>query len=230
MSQATLDVSQSTSDSDVQVVLASESENYILCTLSKKKDLLQVPLDLVFSEGDEISFSCVGGVVHLTGYLVPNDEFDGFGDGEEDVDSEQEELEVNSKPTSKSLKRMLEAAEAEARDSDEEDIDSDESGLDESGDGDDSDDDDVEEEEDGEEEEEEIEEPVAKKPKQNGTTVVNGKAPKNEKSPVAQPIKERKLNGGVIVEDIRIGKGQEAVNGRTVQVRFNYNWFRSFMY
>lgn len=233
MSQATLDTSQSTSDADVQVVLASENENYILCTLSKKRDVLQVPLDLVFSEGDEIAFSCVGGVVHLTGYLVPNDDdFDGFGGEELDSELElgdEEEESVAPKPNKK-LQKLLEAA---GQDESDDDVDSDvdengqEEEADDDSDEDDEEDDDEEEDDDSDdsEDDQEVVEPAAKKPKQqNGTaTAVNGKAPKPEAAKpqaaaAAAPAKPKTLNGGVTIEDIRAGKGEEAKAGRTVSV------------
>lgn len=61
LSQACIDLSQTPGDKDVQVQvhLTSESENYILCTLDRKNNL-QARLDLVFSEGDDIAFSCIG--------------------------------------------------------------------------------------------------------------------------------------------------------------------------
>lgn len=61
LSQACLDLSQTPEDKDaqVQVHLTSENENYILCTLDRKNNL-QARLDLVFSEGDDIAFSCIG--------------------------------------------------------------------------------------------------------------------------------------------------------------------------
>lgn len=57
MTQAALDAN-APSDENVQVWLASGSENYLLCTLSKA--VKQIALNLIFSEGDEIAFSCVG--------------------------------------------------------------------------------------------------------------------------------------------------------------------------
>lgn len=61
LSQACLDLSQTPDDEDVQVqvLLTSDNENHILCTLDRKSNL-QAPLDLMFSEGDDIAFSCVG--------------------------------------------------------------------------------------------------------------------------------------------------------------------------
>lgn len=91
LSQAALDLSKS-SDDDVQVMLTSEDNTYLLCTLGKKTP--QVALDLNFDEGDHISLSTKGeGIVHLTGYLVPieDDLFDNF---EDDLEAEEEEVEV----------------------------------------------------------------------------------------------------------------------------------------
>lgn len=59
LSHAALDVNETTVETDVQVMLTSEKENYIICTLNKK-NCIQTNLDLVLSEGDEIAFSCIG--------------------------------------------------------------------------------------------------------------------------------------------------------------------------
>lgn len=213
-------------------MLASENQNYILCTLSKKRDVLQVPLDLVFSEGDEIAFSCAGGVVHLTGYLVPNDDdFDGFGgeEGDSDLelgDEEQEQVALTKKPNKK-LQQLLEAAGQDDDSDDDVDSDVDEENGQEDDDEDDDDDEEDDEDDDDdseEEEDEEIFEPVAKKQKQQNGVAVNGKAPKQPeavaKTAVPTTTKPKTITGGVIVEDIRVGKGEEAKAGRTVQVSF----------
>lgn len=239
LSQATLDVNKTGADADIQVTLTSDNENYILCTLSKKKDVLQVPLDLVFSEGDEISFSS-NGEVHLTGYLIPNDEFDGYGPegDDEELDEEEEDEEVPelvpaaAKKLSKKQLELKKLLEAELQQDDEEDSDFDEEAgdaedVDEEED-DDEEDDDEDDDDDSEEddEEEEIAEPVAKKQKQSNG-VANGKAekvqPKKQEQPqpkvAQQESKEKVLQGGVKVEDIRVGKGPEAKPGKKVQVR-----------
>lgn len=69
-------------------MLTSENENFLLCTLQKGKSN-QSMLDLNFAEGDVIGFSAKGsGTVHLTGFLVPGDDF--FGNGP-DMGSEEED-------------------------------------------------------------------------------------------------------------------------------------------
>lgn len=90
LSHAALDLSK-VGDGDVQVMLTSEENTYLLCTLGKKTP--QVSLDLNFDEGDQISLSTKGdGVVHLTGYLVPS-EADMF-DSDEEVEEEEEEVDA----------------------------------------------------------------------------------------------------------------------------------------
>ena len=94
VSHATLDVnSYSGGDDDVvQVWLTTDDTNHLLCNVTKKSS--HVPLDLAFSEGENIAFFSKGhGIVHLTGFLLPEDpEFGGFGDfGEEEADAEEEE-------------------------------------------------------------------------------------------------------------------------------------------
>lgn len=93
LSQAALDLSKS-NGGDVQVMLTSEENTYLLCTLGK--DRPQVALDLNFEEGDQISLATKGdGMVHLTGYLVPSEEdmFGGLGDDEEEEEDEEMEEE-----------------------------------------------------------------------------------------------------------------------------------------
>lgn len=94
LSQAALDLSKN-NGGDVQVMLTSEENTYLLCTLGK--DRPQVALDLNFEEGDQISLATKGeGMVHLTGYLVPSEEdmFGGLGDDEEEEEDEELEEEV----------------------------------------------------------------------------------------------------------------------------------------
>lgn len=96
LSQAALDLSKS-NGGDVQVMLTSEENTYLLCTLGK--DRPQVALDLNFEEGDQISLATKGdGMVHLTGYLVPTEEdmFGGLGDDEEEDEEEDAEVEAES--------------------------------------------------------------------------------------------------------------------------------------
>ncbi|XP_055523736.1 39 kDa FK506-binding nuclear protein [Wyeomyia smithii] len=89
LSQAALDLSKA-GDGDVQVMLTSEENTYLLCTLGKKTP--QVSLDLNFDEGDQISLSTKGeGIVHLTGYLVPSEA--DFMDSDEDAEEEEVEAE-----------------------------------------------------------------------------------------------------------------------------------------
>lgn len=91
LSAASLDYASSDAD-PVQVMYTQDDNSYLLCTLQKGK-IYQCALDLNFKEGDKLFFSTKGnGIVHLTGYLIPEDEdFDDFGD----IDSnEEDEAEV----------------------------------------------------------------------------------------------------------------------------------------
>lgn len=94
LSQAALDLSKCDDrddDAKIQVMLTSEDNTYLLCTLGKRTP--QVALDLNFDQGDHISLSTKGeGIVHLTGYLVPSEQ-DLFGSDDDD-EEEAEELEV----------------------------------------------------------------------------------------------------------------------------------------
>jgi FK506-binding nuclear protein len=91
LSQAALDHSSSDNE-PVQVMYTHEENSYLLCTLQKGK-VFQVALDLNFQEGDKLCFSTKGnGIVHLTGFLVEDDDFDQFADmdGLEGEESEEE--------------------------------------------------------------------------------------------------------------------------------------------
>jgi FK506-binding nuclear protein len=109
----------------VSVMLVSDDNAYLLCTL-RKGSICQVPLDLNFAEGDKISFSTKGnGIVHLTGYLIP--EGDDFGmdesdsDEGEDASAELEKLmgkEANGKKAKAEKPKKAEATKAKKEDSD----------------------------------------------------------------------------------------------------------------
>lgn len=277
LSQAALDLSKS-NGGDVQVMLTSEENTYLLCTLGK--DRPQVALDLNFEEGDQISLATKGdGMVHLTGYLVPSEEdmFGGLGDEEEDEEEDAELEEEVAAPAkngkaakqdriAKKVAQKVNAKEVQLEEGDEDDMDetfelpkgakkaesdddeddsdeddSDDEGLDESkadgeeDDSDDDDDDDDEEDDDDDDDEEddsEDEQPkakvakVEKKPaKQNG--VENGKASskelKKEDKSAGQKEeagKTRTLQGGLVVEDLKVGGGVEAKPGKKVAVYY----------
>lgn len=85
VSTAALDTAQVKGNEDIQVLLTSDNNTFLLCTLNKER-IPQCPLDLNFAEGDKISFSIKGeGLVHLTGFLIPDDDF------MNDLDDEEEE-------------------------------------------------------------------------------------------------------------------------------------------
>lgn len=76
ISHATLDVEsgQLAENDIIQVWINTVDGNHLLCNLSKKNS--QTTLDLAFSEGETISFFSKGaGSVHLTGFLLPDDDF-----------------------------------------------------------------------------------------------------------------------------------------------------------
>jgi len=92
ISNAALENNTKSSNQYVQVMLQHESSEFLLCTLQHGK-LLQQSLDLVFNSGETLTFSLNGsGVVHLTGYLLNDDEedpdFESYGDSsEEEIDA-----------------------------------------------------------------------------------------------------------------------------------------------
>ncbi|XP_012934836.1 46 kDa FK506-binding nuclear protein isoform X2 [Aplysia californica] len=80
LSMAALENKSGSNNEFVQVLLQHESSEYLLCTLQHGK-LLQQPLNLNFAAGEQVSFSLNGsGIVHLTGFVVP--EYEGEMDDE----------------------------------------------------------------------------------------------------------------------------------------------------
>lgn len=72
----------------VQVWVNIDDENHLICNLTKNAS--HVPLDLAFSEGENVAFYSKGnGVVHLTGFLLPEEPDYGF-DGLEEEENEDE--------------------------------------------------------------------------------------------------------------------------------------------
>lgn len=87
LTKASLD--HSTADNEpIQVMYSDGESTFLICTLQKGKEL-QCSLDLNFAEGDTVCFSTKGiGIVHLSGYMIPDDD---FGD-EMDLDDEDESV------------------------------------------------------------------------------------------------------------------------------------------
>ncbi|XP_047488574.1 46 kDa FK506-binding nuclear protein-like isoform X2 [Penaeus chinensis] len=90
ISAAVLDTTSVTDDEIIRVMVEVEGYETLICNLSKKLGILQCPLDLQFMEGSRIAFYTLGGkgVVHLSGYVIPDleDELD----EEEEVEEEEE--------------------------------------------------------------------------------------------------------------------------------------------
>lgn len=82
-------------DKLVSLMVQTEQAEFMLCTLEQGKTY-QVHLDLNFVEGEEVTFFLKGkGLVHLTGYLVPEDmdesAYANMMEGEESEDISEEE-------------------------------------------------------------------------------------------------------------------------------------------
>merc|ERR1711962_1474141 len=107
MSMAALEPSASLKE-PVSVMLHHEKNEYLLCTL-EQPHCRQQPLELEFTEGENITLTTVGGtgVIHLSGYLQPEVEHpydDELSDG--DVSEEEEEEEEIPKHIKKKAKQM----------------------------------------------------------------------------------------------------------------------------
>jgi FK506-binding nuclear protein len=85
ISKACLDLTAAT-DERVQVMCGYDNRKYLLCTL-QKDTCIQSSLDLNFDVGTEVSFITNGNAhVHLTGYLIQDEEPSDFGDDDADMD------------------------------------------------------------------------------------------------------------------------------------------------
>ncbi|CAL1687733.1 unnamed protein product [Lasius platythorax] len=92
VSMASLDTSLA-EETPVQVMVNYKERNFLLCTLKKNK-MWQIPLDLNFEKGTNLTFLCNGrGPVHLTGYLLPTYDTDSEGSSISITSEEVEELE-----------------------------------------------------------------------------------------------------------------------------------------
>lgn len=88
ISKASLDLDTATNE-PVQILVSYSGRVYLICTLQKDRSI-QESLDLMFQSGDKISFATNGpGHVHLTGYLIPEDESD-MDESDSDEDAEEE--------------------------------------------------------------------------------------------------------------------------------------------
>ncbi|KAK0089585.1 hypothetical protein PV325_006509 [Microctonus aethiopoides] len=237
VSMATLDVTTADAE-NVQVMLCYESRNYLLCNLSKGSHL-QMPLDLCFKKGTKIAFTSNGrGHVHLTGYLLPEEDLDDF-DESEDGEEEEEETEEEDVPqlVGKQAKRKAQTSPAGIKqtkrlkdqggfmelenssgddtedDSDAEnesaEIAEDDSEIEEEEEEDSDEDDD----DDEEEEEEEETKPQQKKNKQNKQQQAQQKQQKNQKVENQKPQKQQNnLTNGKDAKAKQVNKEEESEN------------------
>ncbi|XP_011333273.2 46 kDa FK506-binding nuclear protein [Ooceraea biroi] len=97
VSMASLDLAMS-GDSPVQVMVNYNNKNFLLCTLNKSSTW-QVPLDLNFEKETSVTFLCNGrGHVHLTGYMLPHDD---WTDSEASEVEEEQDIDTNVEKHSK---------------------------------------------------------------------------------------------------------------------------------
>lgn len=93
VSQATLDLktlNANDSDGVVQVWLFTDDADHLLANVSRQNSHVQ--LDLAFTEGETVAFYSKGsGTVHLSGYLLPDEEDDFPHMGDEEGEEEEDE-------------------------------------------------------------------------------------------------------------------------------------------
>lgn len=278
VSMAALDLQNCDANESVSVVCRKRDSDFILCSLSKKHNVFNVPLNLDFELGGEINFHVLGNsVVHLTGYMI--EDMESFEESDDSMGEEEEEESVaSSKDIFKNTKKLLgdfagkrkqdaaaqnkskkakldSSAATEDDDEDEEDsdfdvdTDGDDEDLEEEEEEDDDDDDEAEEDDGAAEILQKLE--AAKKDKskqagkQNNQQVKSspkaeqkqGKKEKKEQAkpaPAPAPTKavngnpaqangapnKQTLQGGVQVEDLRVGNGPVAKSGKMVSVYY----------
>ncbi|XP_049937691.1 46 kDa FK506-binding nuclear protein [Schistocerca serialis cubense] len=226
ISMASLDVMHSENDL-VSVNVNFQNAEFILCNLQKNK-VFQTPLDLNFMAGDKIAFYTSGkGRVHLTGYLIDDD--DDMGIEAEDEESEEDETpqkndvkatkqekrkSVGHTPGKPALKKskMESEDEDDGDDDDDSDLeslgDSDEEMEVESGEEDEDDDDDGEEEED---DSDEVEEETPQKQQLQGKNKEKQQSAQKQNKQVNTPNEMKKKKG----------KGPDAVTPNTPIVQAN---------
>lgn len=96
----------------VKLMLEHAKAEFLLCTLHYEK-VLQVPLDLNFVEGEEVTFFIQGeGTVHLTGYLTDMNKLQ-ESDATSDEESSVEEVEDDNLTS-----RLLQVEDEDSEDSD----------------------------------------------------------------------------------------------------------------
>ncbi|XP_075681338.1 46 kDa FK506-binding nuclear protein-like [Dermatophagoides pteronyssinus] len=205
-----IDLKKPETEQRVQVMMEQNKTKYLLCTLDSQK-IIQTELDLIFTEGEEVTFFLNGeGTVHLTGYIMDFDDDDEFDD-EEDEDEEEEVVEMGKRKLlgnnsavkkTKTNTNGIDEAEADEEDDDDDDalgkIDAD---MFDDDDDDDEEDDDEEDDEDDEDDDEEDED-VAKSPvKSAGNKIEPAKAngqmkmsQMNAKGPNQQKQQQQKSN------------------------------------
>lgn len=86
VSQAVLDTTTiADEDSVVQVWVSIDEVDYLIANVSGR--CCHVPMDITFSEGEAVAFYSKGtGTVHLSGCLLPEEDFTGMGSSDDELD------------------------------------------------------------------------------------------------------------------------------------------------
>ncbi|KAF9431099.1 peptidylprolyl isomerase fpr4 [Entomortierella beljakovae] len=222
ISTAALDEEVKTGRSSVRVTV--DKKTFILCSLTPGK-FEQQTLDLVFTEGESITFSVSGdNTVHLSGNYLPDDEgmdydsdeMDLYGEGDEDdediEDEDEEEDDEEEEETTivtKGAKRVAkfeepakkQAAEKKQKVTEEKAIP-------------------VKAKEAPKKEE------AKKEAKKETKKETKKEEPKKEEPKKAakkeEPKKDNKkvLSNGLIIEDVKVGAGQAAKSGKKIGMRY----------
>lgn len=225
ISKATLDLSD-VKDEDVTVMLDYEGQQeYILCHLSKTNK--QESLDLNFQVGDNISLFTQGSsTIHLSGYLIGDDDDDmTLGEmmeeeeEEEEEEGEEEEEETEAKQDlraalqAKAQKRAQPTNGKEGKAQKKAKVEMEVDDMDEEGE---------EEEEDAKPQQQLSKKQQKKLKQQQGGKPAQQPQKDAQPKPNQQDAKPSKqtLAGGLVVEDLKVGSGPEAKKGDLVAVYY----------
>jgi len=195
-----------------------DNKTFVLCSLTAGK-VEQQNLDLVFTEGEEITFSVSGAsIVHLSGNYLPEDQDMDF-DSDEYDDEEGDDLDVSEEDeeedeeedviVTKGAKRVAQAAKADAAPAKKQKVEEPKKAE-------------APKKEAAPKKEVKKEEAKKEAPKKEAKKEAKKEEPKKEVKKVEEPKKDNKkvLANGLIIEDVKVGTGTPAKSGKKIGMRY----------
>ncbi|KAG0031179.1 peptidylprolyl isomerase fpr4 [Podila clonocystis] len=214
LSMAALDETTKPGRSSVRVTV--DKKTFVLCSLAAGKTEQQT-LDLVFTEGEEITFSVSGeNTVHLSGNYLPEEDFgsdedmyddedDMEDDMEEDDDEEDDEEGEENVIVTKGAKRVAQFEEKTAPAKKQAKVETP-----------------VKKEEVKKEAKKQEAKKEAKKEikKEEPKKEVKKEAKKEKEAPKKEEPKKTVLASGLVIEDVKVGTGAAAKSGKKIGMRY----------